>query len=113
MSKDVRGQWQIIQTSGHVVDLNIQGEDADGTFDANGNSAHERFSGNGAISDARATDDEFVCLISWDNGAKGRYSGRFDFQGRLTGVCHDEAHPSAVASWFAKRPPTDEFGKLQ
>ncbi|MGW3092126.1 hypothetical protein ACWDCC_01630 [Streptomyces sp. NPDC001102] len=114
MSKDVRGQWQIIQTSGHVVDLNIGDEDANGTFDDNGGqkSAHERFSGDGMISDARATDDEFVCLISWDNGAKGRYSGRFDFQGRLTGVCHDEVHPSAVASWFARRPPSDEFGPL-
>ncbi|MFC8434915.1 hypothetical protein [Streptomyces sp. NPDC057253] len=110
MPYDVRGQWQVIQTSGHTVNMLVPAEDPDGSFD--GATAQEHYSGTGTISDARASDGEVVFLISWSNGARGRYSGHFDFQGRLTGVCHDEAHPSAVASWFAKRGANDLFGQL-
>jgi hypothetical protein len=109
MPMDVRGQWQIIQTSGHVVNMDIREQDGDGTF-ADQGEAQEAHSGKGRIKDAKATDSQCAFLIEWDNGAKGRYSGQFDFQGRLSGVCHDEAHPSAVASWVAKRPPNDLFG---
>ncbi|ADP78630.1 hypothetical protein FraEuI1c_0549 [Pseudofrankia inefficax] len=111
MPFDVRGNWQIVQTSGHIVDMNVPDENPDGTFDY-GATAHEKLSGNGTLSDARASDSEAVFLISWSNGARGRYSGHFDFQGRLTGVCHDETHPSSVASWYAKRGNGDLFGPM-
>ncbi|MEU6947443.1 hypothetical protein ABZ957_19710 [Streptomyces sp. NPDC046316] len=108
MPKDVRGQWTIFQTSGHQVAMNVPAQDGDGTFD--GATAQEHYSGNGTITDARATDTELVFLIGWSNGARGRYTGRFDFQGRLTGVCYDEAHPTSQASWYAKKGANDLFG---
>lgn len=63
---------------------------------------------------ADVDDDQELVLedLTAEHGARGRYSGRFDFQGRLTGTCHDEAHPSAVASWYAKKPPDDTFKKF-
>ncbi|MFC8434914.1 hypothetical protein [Streptomyces sp. NPDC057253] len=109
MPFNVKGGWEIVQSSGHVVSMDVRSQQSGGRFDIGYNTAREVHSGNGRINDAWTSDSECVFLIVWDNGARGRYSGRFDFQGRLTGMCHDEAHPSAVASWYAKKPPDDVF----
>ena len=111
MAKDVRGDWTVYQTSGHQVAVHVgDGEDGNGFF---GGTAQEQHSGTGNISDAKADDSEITFLIGWSNGARGRYTGRFDQWGRMSGVCYDEVHPTSTASWYAKQPDgNDMFGPM-
>ncbi|MGI5143810.1 hypothetical protein [Streptomyces sp. CA-106110] len=107
MSRDVYGQWDIVQTGGHTVVVHVFQTALDGNFD--GAKAVETDSGYADITESRVTNDEITFLIPWSSGARGRYTGRFDSQGRMTGVCFDEAHPENVASWYARKEPDNTF----
>ncbi|MBB4890762.1 hypothetical protein [Streptomyces netropsis] len=96
--KDVRGDWTIQQSTGHVVQIHIDNQDDDGTFASPQNTAD--YPGeHGTIDDAKATDQEISFRVNWSGGARGRYVGRFDFQGRLTGNGFDEANPTVQCTW--------------
>ncbi|MFF3452559.1 hypothetical protein ACFYXJ_36105 [Streptomyces sp. NPDC002667] len=98
VAKDVRDVWTIKQSNGPEVHFTINQQDHDGTFASRDNAA--KYSGDhGTIDDARATLDEISFLVKWSQGPKGRYVGRFDFQGRLTGFTFDETAPSNQATW--------------
>jgi hypothetical protein len=98
MPMDVRGTWSLRQSNGPTVTLKIDGEDPDGSFAGGSNQAS--FDGNsGPIQDAKATDTEITFKVPWSNGPVGRYTGHFDFQGRLTGVTFAEGHPEQQAQF--------------
>ncbi|MEV6256726.1 hypothetical protein ACIHAX_19515 [Nocardia sp. NPDC051929] len=96
MSRDVRGNWSLHQSNGFTVHVEVAGEDGDGTFNGKGNIHGQP--GFIEFTDTRATDDE----ITFQMG-DGRYVGRFDFQGRLTGTTFDLSHPHSHATWFADK----------
>jgi hypothetical protein len=94
MARDVRGTWNIHQSNGFTVTVQVDDEDADGSFTGNGDI------GGGAqnitLTDTRATDNEFTMQMG-----RGRYVGRFDFQGRLTGQTFDVQAPHSQANWHS------------
>ncbi|GAA5023762.1 hypothetical protein [Kitasatospora paranensis] len=93
---DVRGDWDLTQSNGFTVHMQIDGEDPDGTFNGRGNIDGK--AGFIDLADTRATDHE----ITFQMGA-GRYTGQFDFQGRLTGTTVDTSHPTSQATWQANK----------
>ncbi|NEA54794.1 hypothetical protein G3I60_11720 [Streptomyces sp. SID13666] len=101
MAMDVRDKWDLNQSNGFTLHMEIAEEDDDGFFSGRAN-IHGQ-AGFHDLTDARATDDEFTFLMG-----SGRYVGRFDFQGRLTGSTFDTAHPSSQATFFADK----EFGRI-
>ncbi|MFB7216608.1 hypothetical protein [Streptomyces sp. NPDC056255] len=105
MAMDVRGTWHLKQSNGALVRLDIM-EDPDGTF---GGSRASYDGVTGTIDDARATDSEITFRVPWSNGPVGRYVGRFDFQGRLTGVTFAEGHPESQATWVVDEKT---FGRM-
>ncbi|MEU5047705.1 hypothetical protein [Streptomyces griseorubiginosus] len=107
MVKDVRGTWRLKQSNGPLVTLNIN-EDPDGTFAGNSTAQFDGITG--TIDDARATDSEITFRVPWSNGPVGRYTGRFDFQGRLTGITFAEGHPDQQATWVVDEKT---FGPMQ
>lgn len=107
MPKDVRGTWHLQQSNGPMVTLHIN-EDPDGTF--GGNSTAEFDGITGTIDDARATDDEITFRVPWSKGPVGRYVGRFDLQGRLTGITFAEGSPAEQATWVVEEKT---FGPYQ
>lgn len=100
MPKDVRGTWKLKQSNNPLVTLTINEQDGDGTF-AGGTNKAQFGNHSGPIEDARTTETEITFRVRWSNGPVGRYTGRFDFQGRLTGFTFDESNPAAQATWVA------------
>lgn len=96
MPKDVRGNWDLTQSNGFILHLEVAGQDGDGTFNGKAN-VHGK-AGFTDLTDTRATDDEITFLMG-----RGRYTGRFDFQGRLTGMTFDTANPNSQATWHANK----------
>ncbi|MFZ2529427.1 MAG: hypothetical protein WAX14_17525 [Rhodococcus sp. (in: high G+C Gram-positive bacteria)] len=96
MAKDVRGDWDLHQSNGFTLHVEVADEDPDGSFTGKAN-VHGK-AGFTPLTDTRATDDEFTFQMG-----PGRYTGRFDFQGRLTGITFDTAHPQSQATWFADK----------
>ncbi|OJF79723.1 hypothetical protein [Nocardia seriolae] len=96
MPRDVRGNWDLHQGNGFTLHMEIADEDGEGSFDGRVN-VHGK-AGFTGLADTRATDDELTFQMG-----NGRYTGRFDFQGRLTGVTFDVAHPQSQATWWADK----------
>ncbi|MEU0769538.1 hypothetical protein ACIQUO_29140 [Streptomyces albogriseolus] len=101
MPMDVRGNWDINQGNGYTLHLEVDHQDPDGFFGGRVN-IHGK-AGYHPIADAKATDTEFTFMMG-----NGRYTGRFDEWGRLTGITYDEAHPQSQSTWHAGKT----FGKL-
>lgn len=78
--KDVRGPWKISQQGGTELHVDIFHQEKDGTFA--GTIRH----GNNTVTveDTRVTDHEITFRAPWKPTSHGRYTGRFDFQGRIT-----------------------------
>jgi hypothetical protein len=96
MPEDVRGNWDLYQSNGFTVHMEVAEEDADGSF--TGRATIHGKAGFTELVDTRATDSEITFQVG-----NGRYVGRFDFQGRLTGIAFDMTHPQNQATWFADR----------
>lgn len=96
MPKDVRGKWDLHQSNGFTLHMEVDGQDRDGTFNGKAN-VHGK-AGFTDLADTRATDDEITFLMG-----RGRYVGRFDFQGRLTGTTFDTQNPGSQATWFTEK----------
>ncbi|MEV6256725.1 hypothetical protein ACIHAX_19510 [Nocardia sp. NPDC051929] len=96
LPRDVTGTWNLHQGNSFTLHVDVVSEDGDGTFNGKGNIHGQP--GFIELTDTRATDDE----ITFQMG-NGRYVGRFDFQGRLTGMVLDLAHPHSHAFWFVDK----------
>jgi hypothetical protein len=48
-------------------------------------------------------DSAIVLEIAWTNGTKGRYSGSFQPDGRLSGITVDVNSPGSQATWVTER----------
>jgi len=42
-------------------------------------------------------------IVDWSGGSKGKYVGRFDLSGRLSGNAFDLANPQSQATWFSDK----------
>ncbi len=107
MAHDVHGIWNIVQSNGYRVQVNIEQTENNGVLaDGNLTGFASEFTPHGTdISDQRLfsgtlSGNSFVIDIDWMNNTIGRYSGSFDPAGQLSGVTFDLNTPSAQATWI-------------
>jgi len=111
MAHDVSGTWEIVQSNGYKVVVEItqqkDGRERPEDGDLSG-FAHEITPHGTDVSDqllaGKLDGDSFEIVIDWQNGTKGQYSGSFDPIGNLSGVTFDVMHPAAQATWFRSPP---------
>src|SRR5687768_11167219 len=98
--RDVRGNWQLRQTNGFVVDVSIPFVNTDGSFPvtATHTNGSVRGSGFGRVGGDIAGDD-FQFRVGWSNGTEGAYIGVFDTGGVINGSTFDVQNPSSTAGW--------------
>jgi hypothetical protein len=111
MAHDVSGIWEIAQSNGGKVRVNISqprgfnNELADGDLTG---FTHEITPDGTDTSDqsllGALNGDSFEIVVDWQNGTKGQYSGSFDPAGNLSGVSFDVKNPTAQATWFREEP---------
>lgn len=98
----VDGQWDIVQSNGFRVTVNI-GQNGDTlTVQAShsGGQVHSIEPTTGSVSNTHID-----LTITWSDGSKGQYTGdltpnKFALPGfRLVGETHDLNHPGSHASW--------------
>jgi hypothetical protein len=90
-SNGFTARFSIVQNGGDLTGSANHGPDQDGHFTRS-------MEARGTV-----TDTEFLWTISWDNGTRGRYSGRFESDGRIAGVSVDLEHPTSQATWISDR----------
>jgi hypothetical protein len=113
MAHDVSGSWEIVQSNGFRVAVNIN-QPVETPLGPNG---PLRLLTDGLLTGTadeitpRGTDvshqsltgeligDSFEIVVDWNNGTKGQYSGTFDPAGNLSGVTFDVNHPGSQATW--------------
>lgn len=109
MAHDVSGIWNIKQSNGYTVQVNIdQPKSGNVVLDGNLTGTAQEFTPLGTdisnpnqrLEDGKLDGDSFVIRIDWGNNTLGHYSGNFDPFGRLSGVTYDELNPHAQATWF-------------
>lgn len=111
MAHDVDGVWEIVQSNGFLVRVDIaQPRDPSGNLadgDLHG-AAKEVGAGGVDLVEANLSGalrgDSFEFTADWPNGTKGQYSGNFDPGGNLSGVTFDLANPTSQATWFRQQP---------
>jgi hypothetical protein len=93
---DVEGRWDVIQSDGGRVTLDItqEGDQLRGSGTTGGVAGH----GIG-----QAILNQFVFDIQWDSGPHGEYTGMFGINGRLSGIAVDVNNLNSHAYWFATR----------
>jgi hypothetical protein len=114
MAHNVSGSWEIVQSNGFKVAVNIT-QPTEFPLGPNGPVVlltDGPLTGTADEITPRGTDvshqdltgqlmgDSFEILIDWHNGTKGQYSGSFDAAGNLSGVTFDVKNPTAQATWF-------------
>jgi hypothetical protein len=114
MAHDVSGSWEIVQSNGYRVALDIT-QPRETQFGPNGPIgllADGLLTGTADEITPKGTDvsrqsltgellgDSFEIVVDWHNGSKGQYSGNFDPAGHLSGVTFDVNNPKAQATWF-------------
>nr|WSZ99512.1 hypothetical protein OH820_31105 [Streptomyces sp. NBC_00857] len=95
MVMDVRDKWDLFQSNGFTLHMEVAEEDNEGAFTGQANVDGK--AGFQPIADARATDSDFTFLLG-----NGRYVGNFN-NGRLSGITFDNAHPNSQATWHASK----------
>ena len=102
---DVSGRWDIVQSNGFRVPINVTQNGDQITATA----SHS----NGQVMSREATGvvrgPEFDMIITWANGTRGHYTatfkrGHFDSppNGFLDGVTKDLTNPGSQATWFSE-----------
>ncbi|MDQ0577896.1 hypothetical protein [Streptomyces rishiriensis] len=94
MPRNVVGNWDIAQSNGFILHVQIDNEDEHGLLRGKVN-VHNK-AGFTDLQDARVTDTDITFLMP-----PGRYTGRFDSQGRLTGDTFQEGRADKQATWNA------------
>jgi hypothetical protein len=100
MARKFDGLWEIIQTNGFTVPVNV------GPVD----SATQKFTlqalENGSVTadGSGNVDGDFVhFIITWNTNSQGAYNGTFNDQGVLNGSTFDVKTPGAVAGWHSSK----------
>lgn len=111
MAHDVDGIWEIVQSNGFTVRVDIaQPRDASGNLADGDLHGAAKVVGAGGVDLAEADlsgallGNSFEFTVAWPNGSKGQYSGTFDAGGNLSGVTFDLEHPTSQATWFRQEP---------
>ena len=92
---DVSGRWDIKQSNGYTVHLNLtqHGTRINGsgkTLTAGLHGLHGNIQGN-----------DFFVQITWGPDAIGIYRGKVGPEGRIDGTTYDEKSPGSKANWFS------------
>ncbi|MFJ4686706.1 hypothetical protein [Streptomyces sp. NPDC088789] len=93
------GTWQLHQSNGPVVTVNL-------TQDSSGRLYGSGYYGgtSGTIEYGAVVDGTSITFVlSWSNGARGRYTGNLGADRRLSGITFDLNRPSNQASWSTTR----------
>ena len=97
---DVGGSWDAIQSNGHRAAFDLRLRGTQGVF--HGTASHSggsvRGHGEGVI-----TGNDFLYTVTWNNGTIGEYNGRFNAEGRITGVTFDKRNPGSSATWSSSK----------
>jgi hypothetical protein len=114
MAHDVRGAWQIVQSNGYRVNVDITqpvevsvepvaGQVRLPTDGVLTGTAHEITPHGTDVSqqslNGQLNGDSFQIVVDWHNGTIGQYNGTFDPFGNLSGVTFDTRTPTAQATW--------------
>ena len=102
MPKNVTGNFDVHQSNGFTVHIDVIDQAEDGRL--TGEASRDGQTGPIFFHDAFATDDEITFLLTAED-AEGpdpvaRYTGRFDFAGRLTGISFDVRNPNTQGTWI-------------
>ena len=98
----VGGAWDIVQDNGYRVRINIiQDQDRLSAF-----ASHSNGSGQSTEATGFVRGPDFEMTITWDNGTKGLYAGKFSHGpftppplGYLKGRTKDLNNPGSEAGW--------------
>jgi len=110
MAHDVDGIWELVQSNGFGVRVDIaQAQDASGLADGDLHGAAKELDPSGTeLAEANLSralhSDSVEFTVAWPNGTQGQYSGTFDAGGHLSGVTFDIANPTSQATWFRREP---------
>ncbi|MEV6008653.1 hypothetical protein AB0M29_17780 [Streptomyces sp. NPDC051976] len=92
------GSWPLYQSNGPVVTMNLA-QSPDGTLYGSAS-----FSGAvGTVISGSVDGTSIYFVVSWSNGALGRYTGTLGPDRRLSGYTFDVNHPSVQAGWHTNR----------
>jgi hypothetical protein len=111
MAHNVDGIWELVQSNGFTVRVDIaQARDPGGGLADGGlHGAAKEINGAGvALAEANLSGalngSSFEFTVAWPNGSTGQYTGNYDAGGHLSGVTFDVAHPTSQATWFRQEP---------
>src|SRR5262245_32094383 len=107
---DVSGTWKAIQSNGFWTGFRIEQDGGQLSGSAHWLTVETDTFWVGDVAEASSMEasgsvnaEEFVFNVSWDNGTRGLYTGRFQGDGRLTGLTVDQQHPESQATWISDR----------
>src|SRR6478736_905321 len=100
MPKNIVGQWDVVQSNGFTVHMEVNKLAQNGSF--GGTASVVGTAGVRELANGRVTDDEITFDVPVGN-VTGRYTGRFDSGGRLTGNGFQIEHPEVQATWFVDK----------
>jgi hypothetical protein len=95
-SCNVRGPWNIVQSNGPTVRINLSQDEGSGAL--SGTARSDDVSGNAS---GRIQGRAFELTINWSNGQLGQYTGVIGNGDRIKGTTADATNPSSVATWNA------------
>jgi hypothetical protein len=98
--RNIGGLWDILQTNGFAVPINVEPVQPDGSFtlEAEENQGAVRGTGAGHVNGNLVN-----FIVNWSNGTTGAYNGAFDDHGVINGSTFDIKHPQSFAGWHSSR----------
>ena len=108
MTHIIDGSWQLTQSNGFVVEVDIAqardgGSLSDGQFHGAARNVNDGQEANLA---GHLEGDQFQFEVGWPNGSFGEYQGSYSPTGSLAGVTFDRANPTSQATWFQSTRPS-------
>ena len=98
--RNIAGLWDILQSNGFDVPIDVRELKPDGSFRLDAEQKPGGVTGSG---DGHVDGDLVNFTITWTNGSTGSYNGAFDTQGVIRGSTFDIKHPGAFAGWHSSR----------
>ena len=108
MARNLTDLWDLIQTNGARVTIDIDQVRPDGKFDLEASHSNGSVRGKGSGELRRdSIGEEILFTITWGNNTQGAYQGRFDGGNFLNGSTFDVKNPTSHAGWRSDRafPP--------
>lgn len=97
---NVGGSWDARQSNGFVATFDLELRGRDGVFHGRASHSGGATQGHG---EGLVTGNDFLYTVTWNNGSVGEYNGRFNAEGRITGVTFDKANPQSSATWSSSK----------